>query len=200
MKRVVATALLVLSTACSPTSAQQTKQPAPTDVVATVGSTSITLAEVDDKALQQSASSFGSMKLSQALYNARRSAIDEIVATMLMDQQAKLHEIDRATLIEQEITSQIAQVTEPEIVAWYQANQSRVQGASLDQVRAPIRAYLIQERMQIVRQQYVEKLKSMTRVRVMLEPPRITVKMASTSPTRGPANAPIEMIDFSDFQ
>ncbi len=200
MRNLLIGAVVVVLTACSPTSAQPTRRPAQSDVVATVGSASITLAEVDDKALQQPAANFGSVKLSQALYDARRSALDEIVATKLLDEAAKAQGIDRATLVEKEITSKVPQVTDAEIAAWYQANQARVQGASLDQVRQPIRAFLIQERMQAVREAYVEALKSKTTVRLMLDPPRQTVKMASTSPTRGSANAPIEMIEFSDFQ
>lgn len=200
MKRVVATALLVLLTACSSGSAQQTKRPAPNDVVATVGSTPITLADVDDKALQQTTSSFGNVKLSVALYNARRAALDELISTRLIDDAAKAQGVERSALIEKEITAKIPAVTDAEVASWYAANKARVQSASLDQVRQPIRAYLTQERMQAIREQYVETLKSKTAVRVMLEPPRQTVKMASTSPARGPANAPIEMIDFSDFQ
>ena len=78
---------LVLFAACS-SAAQSSKQPAPSDVIATVGSTQITLAEVDERALQQSASEFGSAKLSQALYSARRAALDEIVANKLFDDAA----------------------------------------------------------------------------------------------------------------
>src|SRR5262249_41294770 len=157
--------------------------------------TSITMAQVDDKALQQATSNFGSMKLSQALYEARRMAIDEMVANALMDQEAKTRGIDRATLVEKEIGSKAAPVTDVDVASWYQANQSRVQGAALDQVRAPIRAYLIQERMEDARQQFVKTLKTRTPVRVMLEPPRLTV--AATGAAKGDANAPIEMIEFS---
>jgi SurA-like protein len=200
MKRAVGIALLVLVTACSSGSAQQAKRPAPTDVVATVGSTSITLAEVDDRALQQAAANFGNVRLSQALYLARRAALDELVATRLMDDAAKAQGIERTALIEKEITSKIQAVTDADIASWYAANQNRVQGAPLDQVRQPIRQYLTQERMQTIREQYVDSLKARTAVRVMLDPPRQTVKMAASSPTRGPADAPIEMIEFSDFQ
>jgi hypothetical protein len=199
MKKLTLCAALVAFTACS-SSAQQARRPAQNDVVATVGTASITLADVDDRALEQQAGSFGGVKLSQALYEARRLALDEIVANRLMDEAAKAAGLDRSALIEKEITSKIKPVTEPDIAAWYQANQARVQGASLDKVRQPIRAYLIQERMQDVRAKYLDELKSKTSVRVMLDPPRQKVKMASTSPTRGPADAPIEMIDFSDFQ
>ena len=165
-----------------------------------MGSSPITLAEVDDKALEQPASNFGGGKLSQALYEARRAAIEDLVALKLMDQAAKDQGIDRSALIEKEITAKVPAVTDAEIAAWYKANQARVQGASLDQVRQPIRAYLTQERMQTIREAYLDTLKSKTAVRVMLDPPRQTVKMVSTSPTRGPADAPIQMIDFSDFQ
>src|SRR5580765_1478156 len=92
--------VIALLTACSPTAAQQSKRLAPSDVVATVGSASITLAEVDDKALQQPAANFGSVKLGVALYQARRAALDELVANTLMDSAAKTEGIARPALIE----------------------------------------------------------------------------------------------------
>jgi protein-disulfide isomerase len=189
---------LVLLAACS-SSAQSARQPAPGDVVATVGATSITLSAVDDKALQQPVSNFGSAKLAQALYEARRAAVDDLVATALLDQEAKAQHIERVALVEREITAKIPTVSDVDVAAWYQANQARVQGASLDQVRSAIRAYLTQERMQGIRQQYVDSLKAKTSVRVMLDPPRQRIA-AADSPARGPANAPIELIEFSDFQ
>ena len=48
--------------------------------------------------------------------------------------------------------------------SWYQANQARVQGAPLDQVRQPISRYLTQQRMQDVREQYLDTLKAKTPV------------------------------------
>jgi protein-disulfide isomerase len=198
MKKLTIGAVLVVLTACS-SSAQQTRRPAQNDVIATVGSQSITLAEVDDKALEAPTANFGG-KLSQALYDARRGALEELIASRLMDEAAKAQGIDRAELVEKEITSRVAAVTEPEIGAWYQANQSRVQGASLEQVRQPIRLHLTQERVQAARLAYIDSLKSKTSVKIMLDAPRQTVKMAPGSPSRGPANAPIEMIEFSDFQ
>jgi len=199
MKRVFVALAVVTFCACSRTEARQARQPLPTDVVATVGSTGITLAQVDERALEQPASNFGSIKLSQALYDARRQAIDEIVANTLLDQEAKARGVVRATLIEKEISDKVAPVGDTEVVNWYQANQARVQGASLDQVRAPIRAYLIQERMGVARERFLDTLRVKTAVRVTLEPPRQMVAVAKGA-TRGSASAPIEMIEFSDFQ
>lgn len=189
---------LVVAAACS-SAAQSPRPQAPGDIVATVGGTPITLADVDEKALQQPASNFGSAKLSQALYDARRGALDELIAGKLLDQEAKARKLDRSVLIEQEITSKITPVSEPDVTAWYQANQGRVQGATLDQVRAPIRNYLTQERMQVVRERYLDTLRAKTTVHVTLEPPRQQVA-AANAPAKGPAHAPIELIEFSDFQ
>src|SRR6267378_2612184 len=102
-------AISLLLISCS-TSAQPAKRLAPGDVVATVGSTSITLAEVDDKALQQPAGSFGEVKLVQALYEARRGALDEIIGNILLDQEAKARRLERVRLEEQEVDAKVVAV------------------------------------------------------------------------------------------
>jgi len=198
MKKLTLCGALIALTACT-SSAQQARRPTQADVVATVGTRSITLAEVDDKALEAPTANFGG-KLSQALYDARRGALEEIIASALMDDAARANGIDRAALVEKEITSKVTAVTDAEVAAWYQANQARVQGASLDQVRQPIRGFLTQERMQKLRTQYIDDLKSKTNVRILLDPPRQKVKMAAKSPSRGPSDAPIQIVEFSDFQ
>jgi protein-disulfide isomerase len=194
LMRAAAAALIL--TGCS-TSAQQARRPAQGDVVAMVGTSAITLAEVDDKALEQPATR--GQKLSLALYDARRTALDDIISARLFDAAAKGAGLDRSAFIEKEITSKVKPVSEADIASWYDGNKSRVQGATLDQVRNAIRSYLTQERMQAIRADYLEGLKRATPVRIMLEPPRQHVA-AADSPSKGSASAPVEIIEFSDFQ
>jgi protein-disulfide isomerase len=199
MRRTFAALSVVLLGACS-TSAQPAKpQPAPSDVVATVGSRRITLAEVDERALREAAASFGNARLGQALYLARRAAIDEIVGNELLDQEAKTRGVERSALVEKEIANNVKTPTDTEVSDWYQANPARVQGAPLEQVRTPIRSLLVQQRMEAAREKYLDLLKTRIRVSVALEPPREKVADAGY-PSQGPANAPIVMIEFSDFQ
>jgi protein-disulfide isomerase len=193
----LATALLVAA-ACS-SSARQPKRPGPSDVVATVGATSITLDQVDEKALQDPVTSFGDVTLAQAIYEARRAAAGEIIANILLDEEAKRRKVERTALYEQEITAKATSVSDADVSAWYKANPQQVQGATLDQVRAPILSLLTRIRTQNARDAYVDTLKAKTPVRVMLEPPRTAVS-AGSSPAKGPANAPIELIEFADFQ
>src|ERR1051326_2792649 len=87
--------ILLLFVSCA-TAGQQAKMQSPNDVVATVASVPITLAEVDQKALQQPAGTFGDMKLSQALYEARKSALNDLIGDILFDREAKSRGIERA--------------------------------------------------------------------------------------------------------
>jgi protein-disulfide isomerase len=198
MKKSCALVALIGLVACS-TAAQPARQPSADDPVATVGSSSITLGQVDDRALRQPVASYGGARLGQALYMARVAALDEIVGNTLIDQEAKARGMDRAVLVETEIASAVAPPTEADVSAWFQGNPARVQGATLEQVRAPIRAMLIQERMEAARERFLTTLKAKTPVRVMLEPPRQKVD-ATGHPSKGPADAPIVIVEFSDFQ
>jgi protein-disulfide isomerase len=199
-RRLVALAvLLAVVSGCMRSSAQQSRTQAPTEVVAVVGSRSITLGEVDERAMQKSTGSFGAMKLSQALYEARRMAIDELIDDTLLTQDSKARNLDAAALIQQEITAKVVPPTPADVESWFQQNQSRLQGATLDQARGAIQSYLLQERTLAVRQQYLDALRATTGVRVTLEPPRQVIAQANR-PSQGPANAPIQIIEFSDFQ
>ena len=199
MRIVTPLAVAMLVGACSGTSAQQGLTLAPADVVATVGSTSITLAQVDQKALEMPTGNFGSVKLSQALYEARRTALEGIIDTLLLDQDAKRRSREPAALLQEEVTSKVKPPTDEDISGWYQANQPRLQGASLDQVREPIKAFLLRERTTAAREQYLGRLKAAATIHVKLEPPRQVVASAGHA-SKGPSNAPVELIEFSDFQ
>jgi protein-disulfide isomerase len=154
---------------------------------------------VDEKALQQPTGNFGAMKLFQAVYEARRATIDMLVDEALFAQDARARQMDPAQLAEQEITAKVTTPTNDEIAVWYGQNQARLQGATLDQAREAIRAYLVQQRTLALRQQYLDALRTKTAVRIMLDPPRQVVAKAER-PAKGPANAPVEIIEFSDFQ
>jgi protein-disulfide isomerase len=196
--RAICAASLVALGACS-SEAQSPRQPGGSDVVATVGGRSITLSEVDLRALKQVAGNFGSLTLAQALYEARRGAIEELVGDALVDMEAKATGVDRAALLKREIEDRVVSPTELDIAAWYTANPQRVQGAPLEKVAAPIRAVLLEERTREAQGRYLDSLKAKTAIAISLDPPRLKVSDAGR-PSRGPANAPVEIIEFSDFQ
>jgi len=113
--------------------------------------------------------------------------------------EAKAGGIDRAALIKNEIEAKVSAPTDVEVAAWYKSNPTRVEGAPLDQVAGAIKGLLVQERTRAARQQYLDGLKKRTAVAILLEPPRFKVAEAGR-PSRGPAGAPVEIVEFSDFQ
>ena len=195
----LALAVPLFLVACSSNAQQAAKFQGPTAVVATVGNVSITLADVDQKAMQTPANDFGTMKLVMALYEARRNAIEQIAGEKLIDIEAHTRGVTSTVLIDSEITSKIQTVTDADVTAWYAANQGRVQGAAIDQVREPIRNLLTQQRSAAAYQSYVDQLKTKIAVKITLDPPRQKVA-AADSPALGSVSAPIEVIEFSDFQ
>src|SRR6476620_1401883 len=97
----------VVFMACSSSAQQPSRTQGPGDVVATVGNVSITLADVDVKAMQAPANEFGTTKLVLAIYEARRNAIDEIASEKLIEMEAKTRGVTAAALTDSEITSKI---------------------------------------------------------------------------------------------
>jgi protein-disulfide isomerase len=192
---------MACSSAAQPTepAASQGPAPASSDVVATVGSMSILLSEVDEKALKERTSSFGAMRLVHALYEARRAVLDEMIMNALIEQEAKARGLTIDALVSQEISAKTPAVSDAEVAEWYKNNPDRVQGAQLDEIRGPIKAMLSGERFDQTQQSYVDTLKAKTPVKITLEPPRENVAEAGR-PALGPPNAPVTMIEFSDFQ
>ncbi len=190
---------LIAVTACSTAAQPAGDSLAPEAVVLTIGGEQFTLQEIDDVAMQQQAGSFGGLTLEQALYESRRATIDQLIMRTLLTAEAEAQGTDVQTLSDLQITSKVVPPTEAEIGAWYDANPQRVQGASLDQVAGAISEFLVDERTTLAERAYITALRAKTSVSITLEPPRTEVAHAGR-PARGPDDAPIEIIEFSDFQ
>ncbi len=191
--------------ACGRQSASSTSAPADTgpsrsQVVARVADRAITLDEVDRRALGLDAGAFSGAPLRLALYDARRRAIDEIVAEELFAREAKSHGITPDALVQQEVMSQVAPVQDADVVAWYQQNPDRVKGIPLDEVRGQIHQFLQQQRMSRASAALIDRLKAKTKVEITLDPPRVSVGVPDDAPALGPAGAPVQIVEYSDFQ
>lgn len=103
-------------------------------------------------------------------------------------------------LLDAEVTAKIRLVTEKEIEDFYQANNAGLRGEEAA-VRQNIRAYLQQQKVAARREHFVQSLRAQARVVVHLQPPpviRVDVSIAG-APVRGAAEAPVTLVEFSDF-
>ena len=168
-------------------------------VVAKVGDRAITLKDVEAKWQQEDPAERA--RVNQLLYQHRRQAIQQIVGDALIEEAAKKAGQTKEAYLKAEIAKRGGEVPEEEIKRVYELNKDRVQGKSLDELRDSIRNFIASNREQQAEAQIVDELMSKSgNVSILLEPPRYDVAVAKDDPVRGPAEAPITIVEYSDFQ
>jgi protein-disulfide isomerase len=163
-------------------------------VAAKVGDTTISLQDVDVKAASNL------MKVRQQEYEVRQQALDGIIQDELFEREAKAKGVTKEKLIETEINSKVAEPTQPEIDSYYEQNKARMGGQTKEQIGPQIAAMLKSQKVAGVQQDYLKDLRTKYGVKVMLEPPRVQVATDDDPSRGGPADAPVTIVEFSDFQ
>ena len=156
--------------------------------------------DVDKTALLADTAAFSGLKLNQALYMSRSRTIEELIADRLVQIAAEERGISADEVLAEEIRDKIVPVDDAEVEAWYETNRGRVGARTLDQVREPIRGLLEEQRHKEALDAFVGSMRDKVAVRILLDPPRVDVVIAANDPKYGPDGAPIQIVEFSDFQ
>jgi len=165
------------------------------EVVAMLGDVPITMAEVDEKSRAMS------LKPYQDLYNQRRQAIDQIIADRLLEKEAEAAGMTPADLMKQEVQDKAPAVTDEAVQGFFAQNPAQMSGRELDDnMKAQIGNYLMAQNMGQLQRDFLERLKSEANVSISLDVPRIDVVIAENDPSMGPADAPVTIVEYSDFQ
>jgi protein-disulfide isomerase len=128
----------------------------------------------------------------------KTQALDGLIDQKLLDAEAARREISVGELLRQEVDSKTPQPTDPEVEAFYQGQKDRI-NQPLEQVKDQLQQMLLQNRAQQVRQNFLKTLRDQADVSILLAPPRIEVDM-DPNRLRGNPNAPVTIVEFSDFQ
>ena len=88
-------------------------------------------------------------------------------------------------------------VTDAQMRAFYAAQKNEID-APYDKIEKQLRAYLEQQATAKAQQTYYDGLRRKFAVKVLLPPMRERVD--PVGPARGPANAPVTIVEFSDFE
>jgi len=194
---------LLLSVSCDKAPASQTAPAgagrAPesnvSNVVARVGDQEITLGEVDERALKTN------MAVFQQLYDARRQAVEELLAEALLDGEAARLGITREELETQEIRSKIPEVTAKDVEDFFNQNRERIPPEqTVEQLSGQIRQYLTARNQVTTRESYLSGLREKAKVDVTLEPPRVSIAVADGERVKGSEGAAVTIVEYSDFQ
>ena len=196
---LLALMLSVPAIVCAQQSTGQSATAGGNDVAARVGDRVITLKQVDEA--WRKADPVEHTRATQLLYEGRRETLDRIVADMLIEQAAKARGVSAEQYAKEETAKRAKPVTDEGIAAFYQQNKARMQGKPLEDMRGAIRTYLEQQEQATARNALVADLrKAGPPVRVAIEPPRQAVNVSPADPARGNANAPVVIVEFSDYQ
>ena len=106
------------------------------EVAAQVGDLKITMTELDDVARAANAQAY------QALYDARRQALDQIIEKHLLENEAGARGISVSQLLQTEVAGKATVVTDEHIEAFYNQQKTRMQGKTLDEMRQQITTHL----------------------------------------------------------
>lgn len=186
--------------------AQTAQAPAPAagtgtqdQVVATVGERTFTLKDVE--ARWQADDPAERARVTQLLYQHRRQSIDQLVADYLIEAAAKKAGMARDTYVEAELTKRRGEITDVDIQKVFDDNRDRVGASTLAELKPSITKFIIDNRDQQNLAVLVTELKAAGPApRIALDPPRYEVAIAAHDPARGPADAPITIIEFSEYQ
>lgn len=199
LQLLAALAVALPSLVCAQQPAPAAAVAGPADVAARVGDRVITVEDVD-RAWRE-ADAAAQTQAAQALYDGRKQALDRLVGELLIEQAAKAKGLSPDRFAADEIEKRTAAVTDAEVDAFYQQNVSRMQGKGLAEMRGPIRSFLQQQRRASARAALVAELrKAGPPVRVALDPPRRPIEVDPTDPSRGPADASVVLVEYSDYQ
>jgi protein-disulfide isomerase len=139
-------------------------------------------------------------KLEEQIYNLKRQKLEALIDDKLLEKEAAKRKLTVPTLLDAEVTSKVGLVTEQEIEKFYQENKAQIKGEQA-QVREQIRSYLQNQKLNAKRDAFVKSLRSQAKVVVNLKPPPVLrVELAvDGAPFKGPAKAPVTIVEFSDF-
>ena len=196
MKRALFLTAAVSLFACSAAPAQQA---AGGEAAARVGDRVITAKEIDDR--WQTLDPAGHAEAAQKQYEGKRSAVDAIVAEMLIAQAAKAKNLTPEAYEETEMKTRTKPVGESDVVTFYQANINQMQGRSLETMAPAIRRYLQDQQSEAARASLIADLrKTGPEVRLLFDAPRHTIEVTADDPSIGSSSAPVTLVEFSDFQ
>jgi protein-disulfide isomerase len=139
-------------------------------------------------------------KARQQEYDVRATVLQGLIQQQLVTSEAAARKVTEADLMKAEVDDKSAGPTADEVSKFYETNKARMGGKSFDEVKGDIERALKGQKANDRRGQFLAELTAKNNVKVMLEPPRATVTIRPGTPAMGPADAPVTIVEWSDYQ
>src|SRR5256886_17403201 len=135
------------------------------------------------------------------LHDIRRNAVEQYVTKRLLEDEAKAKGETLDQWYEKELLASVPGPSDEEMKKFYEQNKSQMGGQTYEQIKDRIAAHLKQQKGREQLTKKVDELKAKHGYQLTLASPSVPrVEVAATGPSRGPENAPVTIVEFSDFQ
>jgi protein-disulfide isomerase len=134
-------------------------------------------------------------------YQIEKPALDLAINNVLLLAESKSKNVPSDEILRKEITEKIKPPTEPQIAKFYEDNKSGLK-AELSTIRNQIASYLQEQDRLRLEQELSDRLRKGANIRLFISEPDVPVQVISVDddPARGVANAPVTIVEFTDFQ
>lgn len=167
----------------------------PTDVLATVGGKSISAGLVMERLKP------AIYKMQLDVYEKESEALEQTINDILLIAEANRRNVPPEEIVRTEVTDKSRPPTEAEISKFYTDNKARI-GRELNEVRPQLTEYLQEQSRHQLQRAMAEKLRKGAQIRLLISEPQPPTQNISTDddPSRGSANAPVTIVEFTDYQ
>lgn len=135
----------------------------------------------------------------QKEHDALEQALNGIIADRVIQVEAGRRGVSPEELLAAEVDANVAEPTAAEMDNIYQLNQQRLAGVSRDVAMGQVRQFLLERNYEVALESFVMDLRSEYGVESRLGPYRVDLDIDG-HPSTGPADAPVTVVEFSDFE
>jgi len=167
----------------------------PSAVLVTVGGRPITAGKIEERLKPII------YKLRLNSYQLAQQALDVTINDLLLIAEANRRNVPPEEIVRKEVTEKIHTPTEAEIAKFYSDNKARI-STELAAVSNQISMYLQEQDRQRWEADLSKRLRAGAKIRLLISEPVLPVQSISVDddPVRGDANAPVTIVEFTDFQ
>jgi protein-disulfide isomerase len=141
-------------------------------------------------------------KMLTDLYEQRRGAVDELISRRLLENEAKAKGKTLEQWFQTDYMNTVPEPSDADAKAFYEEHKAQIpQGQSFEDLKPRIKQAVKQQKLRDNMNKMLEDLKTKHKVQVALQPPELPrVEVEAKGPSRGPENAKVTIVEFSDFQ
>ncbi|MEE4273933.1 MAG: thioredoxin domain-containing protein [Thermoanaerobaculales bacterium] len=163
------------------------------EVAARFGDNVITVAELEEAAGGQL------VGLYQQIYQVKDQQLRQMIYNQLIEEAAASENLTRDEYFKREVLDNVSDPTDEQIKQVLEQYRSQLP-ADEEQARGQVVAFLSQQSRAQQEAILKDKLMAGADVEILLDPPRVKPVVDASTPMRGPENAPVVIVEYTDYQ